>query len=61
MENFNESILKNSQIVDDMDQSIVDLKDKDFLNKLNYLSKKQKKIDRLGNECFLNNENEMSK
>lgn len=47
--------------MDKMDESIVDLKDKDFLNKLNYLTKKQRKIDRLGNDCFLNNDNDVSK
>ncbi len=43
-----------------MDESIVDLNDKNFLNKLNYLTKKQRKIDRMGNDCFLNNKNDVS-
>jgi len=46
--------------MDKMDESIVDLNDKNFLNKLNYLTKKQRKIDRMGNDCFLNNKNDVS-
>ena len=36
------------------DDSIVDLKDKEFIKKLNYLVKKQKKIDKIDNDCFIN-------
>lgn len=34
--------------------SMVDLKDKKFLNQLNYLVKKQRKLDRATKDCFIN-------